>query len=92
MERLTGRFKDGQAFIVPSVVSQITGRKMVIAKLADYEDAEERSLLIKEELINRIGACLGELNYSINEQFYKQTLRMMLEYITQEEMKGEDSL
>jgi hypothetical protein len=48
MERLTGRFKDGQAFIVPRVVSQITGRKMVIAKLADYEDAEERSLLIKE--------------------------------------------
>ena len=65
---------------------------MVIAKLADYEDAEERSLQIKEELINRIGLCLGELNYSINEQFYKQTLRMMLEYIMQEQMKGEDSL
>lgn len=46
----------------------------------------------KDDLIRRIQSCLDEINYSVNEPFFKQTLRMMLEYITQEQMKVEDSL
>ena len=37
----------------------------------------------KDELKNRIKLCLDDLNYAINEQFYKRTLRMMLEHIEQ---------
>lgn len=37
----------------------------------------------KDELKNRIKLCLDDLNYAINEQFYKRTLRMMMEYIEQ---------
>lgn len=48
MERLTGRFKDGGAFILPSVVSQLSPMKSeIIEKLADYEDAEEQGLLLR---------------------------------------------
>lgn len=41
----------------------------------------------KDELIRRIQSCL-DLNYSINENFFKQTLRMMMEYLEQEEANG----
>ena len=48
MERLTGRFKDGGAFILPSVVSKLSPMKSeIIEKLADYEDAEEQGLLLR---------------------------------------------
>lgn len=39
----------------------------------------------KDELKFRIQYCLDELNYSINEQFFKKTLRMMLEYLEGEQ-------
>ena len=35
----------------------------------------------KNELKERIELCLNNLNYFINETFYKKTLKMMLEYI-----------
>lgn len=35
------------------------------------------------DLKSRLELCLNELNYSINEAYYKKTLRMMLEYIDQ---------
>lgn len=38
----------------------------------------------KNELISRIQSCLYNINYSINERFFKQTLRMMLEYLNVE--------
>lgn len=48
MERLTGRFKDGGAFILPSVVSKLSPMKSeIIEKLASYEDAEEQGLLLR---------------------------------------------
>lgn len=47
MERLTDRFSDGRAFIKPSIASLTTGMYHVIQKLAEYEDAEERGLLLR---------------------------------------------
>lgn len=47
MERLTTRFKDGKAFILPSIASLTTGMQKVISKLANYEDAEEQGLLLR---------------------------------------------
>jgi len=48
MERLTAKFKDGGAFILPSVVSKLSPMKSeIIEKLADYEDAEEQGLLLR---------------------------------------------
>ena len=47
MERLTGRFKDGEAFILPSVVSKLSPMKSeIIEKLANYEEAEEQGRLL----------------------------------------------
>lgn len=48
MERLTGKFENGGAFILPSVVSKLSPMKSeIIEKLADYEDAEEQGLLLR---------------------------------------------
>jgi hypothetical protein len=41
----------------------------------------------KDELKRRIQSCL-DLNYSINENYIKNTLRMMMEYLEQEEANG----
>lgn len=66
MEKLTGRFKDGGAFILPSVVSKLSPMKNeIIEKLADYEDAEDQGLLLRLPLqegtqVYCIGSC-GEI-------------------------------
>lgn len=62
MERLTERFKDGGAFILPSVVSQLSPMKSeIIEKLADYEDAEEQGLLL------RLPCKVGDTVYIVDE-------------------------
>lgn len=53
MDRITGRFTDGTAFILPSVVSQLSPTKReIIEKLADYEDKEEHSRESEENFMD----------------------------------------
>lgn len=42
-------------------------------------------------LKTRIELCLNELNYAINEQFYKKTMRMMLEYMEKTDINSNKS-
>ena len=66
MERLTRRFKNGGAFILPSVVSQLSPMKSeIIEKLADYEDAEEQGLLL------RLPCKVGDTIYHPVFEYYK---------------------
>lgn len=92
MERLTGRFKDGRAFILPSVVSQLSPMKSeIIEKLAEYEDAEEQGMLLrlpckvgtKVYAINRIidyGEVGDEATYSYSIIEREFQIYMMMDY------------
>ena len=67
MERLTEKFSDGTPFI-PNIVMQLTnGIQSVISKLADYEDAEEKGLLLK--LPCEIGSTLYQPTNSYIKEY-----------------------